>query len=117
MKIKLFPFLTDEPLSVSVEDEVMTVCRQVVDLSSVPEGYRLPASATACEHFVDFIERINGVLSVTLKLPVTWDAPASLRNPAEPMIIHVSANGPVDVPTPPVSQALAQQPVEGISHD
>ncbi|UHH33317.1 hypothetical protein LUW10_06055 [Pseudomonas veronii] len=84
------PGQSNEPLSVSVEYDVMTLCGQVFDLSVVPEGFRLHASATGCDHFVDFIECINGTLSLTLKLPVSWDSPESLRNPAELRVIVVT---------------------------
>ncbi|MGR2706548.1 hypothetical protein K0P33_07610 [Pseudomonas sp. ArH3a] len=117
MKIKLFPFLTDEPLTVCVEEEVMTLCGQVIDLSVIPEGYRLPASATGCDHFVEYVERINGTLCLTLKLPVRWNSPESLRNPAKPLVIEVTTNGPVELPASSLPKAPPVPPVEGLTHD
>ncbi|MFQ6591795.1 MULTISPECIES: hypothetical protein [Pseudomonas] len=117
IKIKLFPFLTDEPLKVSVRDEVITINGQAFDLAVIPEGYRLPASAMGSDCFVDDIARINGDLELTLKLPVKWDDPSSLRNPAEPTIIEVSTDGAVKVPTSPISDVQSTLPLEEVSHD
>lgn len=117
IKIKLFPFLTDEPLKVSVVDEVITVNGQAFDLAIIPDGYRLLASATGSNCFVDAIERIDGDLTLTLKLPVKWDDPPSLRNPAEPIIIEVTANGTVEIPASVIFEELPARPLGEIPHD
>jgi hypothetical protein len=105
MKIKLFPFLAGEPLDASVKGDVITINGDVIDLSGIPTGYRLPGSAVGNKFFVEteYVERIDGVLNFTLCLPVHWDSPEEFRNPAEPIIIDIQ-NGAVPFPdtTPPI---------------
>ncbi|MBC3255617.1 hypothetical protein YA0871_04265 [Pseudomonas paralactis] len=117
IRIKLFPFLTDEPLKVSVRDEVITVNGRDFDLSVIPDGYRLLASAMGSDCFVDEIVRIHGDLTLTLKLPVKWDDPPSLRNPVEPTIIEVSSNGPVEIPTSAITEERSAPSQEEVIHD
>lgn len=117
IKIKLFPFLTDEPLKVSVHDEVITVNGRAFDLSVIPDGYRLLASAMGSDCFADAVARIDGDLTLTLKLPVKWDDPLWLRNPAEPGIIEVTSNGPVEIPTSAITEERSASSLEEVIHD
>src|SRR5450830_120411 len=106
MKIKLFPFLIDLPLEASVNGDVITINGEAIDLSGIPTEYRLPGSAVGNRFFVetDYIERVDGVLTFTLILPVHWDSPEEFRIPAEPMVIDIE-NGAVPFPdtTPPIA--------------
>ncbi|MBX4136267.1 hypothetical protein K1567_10080 [Pseudomonas sp. S5F11] len=106
MKIKLFPFLTNDLLEASVKGDVITINRETIDLSGIPAGYRLPGSAVGNRFFLDtdYIERVDGVLNFTLLLPVHWDSPEESRNPAEPIIIDIQS-GAVPFPdtTPPIA--------------
>jgi len=121
MKIKLFPFLTDEPLDASVKGDVITINGDVIDLSGIPTGYRLPGSAVGNKFFVEteYVERIDGVLNFTLCLPVDWNSPEEYRNPVEPIVID-AGSGPVKFPdtsppAPPVIELpeIQEEPENG----
>lgn len=104
MKIKLWPDLVNWPLEASVLGDVITINGEDIDLSGIPDGFRLPGSAVGNKFFVDteFVERIGKKLHFTLRLPVHWDSPEEYRNPSEPITIDVRS-GPVKFPdTSPV---------------
>lgn len=99
MKIKLWPDLVNWPLQASVLGDVITINGEDIDLSGIPDGFRLPGSAVGNKFFVDteFVERIGKTLHFTLRLPVQWDSPEEYRNPPEPIIID-ARSGPVKFP-------------------
>lgn len=98
MIIKLSPFLMDGVLAVSVAGDVVTVCGEAVDLSVIPDGFRLPSEAIDSPWFspASFIERVNGELSFTLSLPITPRSPVAMRFPED---IKVRRDGVVDLPS------------------
>lgn len=114
MKIKLWADFIDGPLEASVNGDVLTINGEEIDLSGIPAGYRLPGSAVGNKFFVetDYIERIDGVLNFTLRLPVRWDSPEEFRNPAEPIIIDIQS-GVVPFPdtSPPTPEAFEPTPL------
>lgn len=104
MKIKLWADLVDWPLVASIDGDIITINGETIDLSGIPDGYRLPGSAVGNKFFVEteYVERIGKTLHFTLRLPVAWDSPEEYRNPAEPIIID-ARSGPVKFPdTTPV---------------
>lgn len=117
MKIKLWADLVDWPLEASVNGEVITINGEPIDLSGIPDGFRLPGSAIGNKFFVqtEYVERIGKTLHFTLRLPVTWDSPEEYRNPQEPIVID-ARSGPVKfpdtrppkVPTPEVIESAEQ---------
>ena len=114
MKIKLWSDLVDWPLEALVKDDVITINGEAIDLSGIPEGYRLPGSAVGNKFFVEssYVERIGKTLHFTLRLPVTWDSPEEYRNPAEPIILD-ARSGPVKFPdTAPPAAFVAVEPSE-----
>lgn len=103
MKIKLWAALMDDTLEASVQGDVITINGEVIDLSVIPVGYKLPGSAVKNKFFFegDYIQRINGVLNFTLRLPVGMDSPEEYRNPVTPIILDVvSGNVPFPDTTP-----------------
>lgn len=115
MKIKLWPDLVDWPIEASVKGDVLTINGEDVDLSVIPEGFRLPGSAVGNKFFVEseVVERKDGVLYLTIRLPVDWNSPEEYRNPPEPLVIEVK-KGVVPLPdtSPPVEEPLPPIPVE-----
>lgn len=115
MKIKLFPFLTKAPLAASIIGDVITINGEAIDLSGIPEGFRLPGSAVGNKHFVstEYVECIDGTLHFTLFLPVDWESPEHLRNPETPIILDVT-DGEVPFPdtTPPVVEVFEPTSVQ-----
>lgn len=108
MKITLYPVLESKELIVSVSGEKITINGELIDLSVIPNGYRLPANAVDNEWMVSgsYIERdADGEMSIELRFPVLWDTPESVRAPKVPTTI-VAVEGPVKFPdTAPLKPA------------
>lgn len=104
MKITLYQVISDETIEASVRGETLTINGEEIDLSVIPDGYRLPASAVSNRWFVlgSYIERIGGHFNLTLCLPVHWDTAEEIRAPKEPIVLDVK-RGKVKFPnTEPV---------------
>lgn len=69
MKIKLNPQRRDGDLSITKQGETLTINGAPFDFSVITEGATLPASAVDCEYLIGDIERIDGVLHLSLILP------------------------------------------------
>jgi hypothetical protein len=110
MKITLWAFISDEPLEASVNGDVLTLNGEAIDLSGIPEGYRLPTSAVNNELFLtmasQYVERINGELHFALRLPVKIDSPEEFRNPATPIVLDVLSGA---VPFPDTTPIVIDQ--------
>lgn len=108
MKIKLWAALMEDTLEASVDGDVITINGEAINLSGIPDGYRLPGSAVGNKFFVetDYVERVNGVLTLTMRLPVHWDSPEEFRNPLVPIVLDV-VDGAVPFPdTSPLEPVL-----------
>lgn len=128
MKITLFPHLCDWELEASVSGDVITINGEAIDLSEVPEGYKLPQDAVGNKFFDGpwFIERVGKILRLTIRLPVQNDSPDEYRNPSEPLIID-ARSGPVKFPdTSPIKVLVSdvvnlskqvEAPEDGRSHE
>ena len=87
MHITLIPQRCDDTLVVSKQGDTLTINDVAYDLSVIPDGATLPASAADCPYLVGDIERIAGVLHLSLLLPTGQDAtpaanfPDSIINP------------------------------------
>lgn len=101
MKITLFPSLDMPPLFASVNGDILTINGEDIDLSGIPDGYRLPATAVKNKFFLegsnDYVTRIGKTLYFSLRLPVYPDSPEEYRNPPEPIVID-ARSGPVKFP-------------------
>jgi len=95
MNIELSPQVRNDVLSVAVAGEVITVNEAVLDLSSIPDGYRLPAEAFESAYVLGAY-RQGGVLSVALIMPISPDE--ARQSVLFPETI-VASNGPVTLPT------------------
>ena len=96
MIIKLSPVRMDETITASKQGDALTINGQVFDFSPLPDGATLPAEAIGSDHFVGPVERINGALHLTLRLPHGANPPQHVAFP-EP--IEVTQDGPVKLPT------------------
>lgn len=101
MILNLSPVRCDEALSVARAGDVLTVNGVAFDFSQLPEGAVLPAEAIASEWFVGPVERIDGELHVTLRLP---HGPIPSPEQAAPQPISVIADGPVALPQAPAPE-------------
>lgn len=69
MNIKFSPARSDATLSISKQGDALTINGVTYDFSVIPDGATLPASAVDCEYITGNVERINGVLQISLVLP------------------------------------------------
>ena len=69
MHITLIPQRRDDSLTVSKQGDALTINGVTYDFSVIPDGATLPASAVDCEYITGPVERINGVLQISLVLP------------------------------------------------
>lgn len=82
MKITLAPQRRVGTITASKLGDTLTINGVDYDFSVIPDGATLPASAVDCEYITGNIERINGVLHVTLLLPHGADVSEAVRFPA-----------------------------------
>lgn len=95
MVINLMPQRSDEQLVISKNGDVLTVNDKAFDLSPIPNGATLPASAIDSPLFCGDVERIDGVLHVSLILP---HGPNPPHNVAFPVPLTVAQDGAIEVP-------------------
>ncbi|WP_255248820.1 tail fiber assembly protein [Pseudomonas plecoglossicida] len=95
MMIKLSPVRSDGQLSVARLGDMLTVNGIAFDFAQLPEGATLPAAAVSSDFILDSVERLDGQLVVSLRLPHAADAPEAARFPAD--IIDPPA-GQVELP-------------------
>lgn len=92
MQITLSPQRRTETLTVSKQGDTLTINGAAYDFSVIPEGATLPADAVACEYITGNLERIAGVLHLTLVLPIDQNAsqaanfPQPIINPADGLL-------------------------------
>jgi len=88
----------DETLSATLSGDVLTLNGEAFDFSQLPDGATLPAEAIDSEWIVGPVERIDGELHLTLRLP---HGPYPSEAVAFPEPIHVIADGPIALPFDP----------------
>ena len=95
MKIILSPQRRDDTLTVTKQGDTLTINGTAYDFSVVPDGATLPRDATDCAWLASDVERIDGVLHLTLLLPHGADASEAARFP-QPIINP--ADGVLELP-------------------
>ena len=93
--LNLHPFRSDVPLAVTRTGTTLELNGATLDLSLIPEGADLAASAIDSPWIVGTITHADGVINVPLRLPHGTDAPEATRFPED---ITVTEDGPVDLP-------------------
>lgn len=95
MNITLTPQRRDDTLTVSKQGDTLTINGTAFDLAVIPDGATLPATATGCEYLIGNVERINGVLHLTMLLPHGAN-PTQAQAFPQPIIDPV--DGPLELP-------------------
>ena len=95
MNIILNPQRRDDTLTVSKSGDTLTINGTAYAFSAIPEGATLPASAVDCEYIAGNIERINGVLHLSLILP---HGPNPSQDVAFPATIINPPDGVLELP-------------------
>lgn len=89
MIINLSPSRSDAILTASKQGDVLTINGDVFDFSMIPDGATLPATAVLGGYFTGDINRVGGVLSLTLIAPHGSNPsqaaafPSPLTNPSD----------------------------------
>lgn len=93
LNITLWPDFIKGPIEAFVIGDELILNGESLDFSEIPEGYRLPASAVDNRFFLEssdqYVERIDGKINLTIRLPVTEQTPEDIRNPKEPIVLSV----------------------------
>jgi hypothetical protein len=95
MNITLSPQRRDDTLTVTKQDNTLTINGTAYDFSVIPDGATLPKDATDCAWLASDVERIDGVLHLTLLLPHGANASQAARFP-QPIINP--ADGVLELP-------------------
>lgn len=82
MKIFLSPANSSTELVASVAADVLTVNGVELDFSALQAGEVLPTGAVSCEWIIGPVQRIDGEIHLTIKLPHGANAPQETRFPA-----------------------------------
>jgi len=98
MHITLSPVRLDETLTASLRGDVLSINGVEFDFNQLPDGATLPADAIDSEWIAGPVERIDGELRLTLRLP---HGPNPSRAVAFPEPLHVTTDGPIDLPSDP----------------
>ncbi|MDT8280179.1 MAG: hypothetical protein RQ806_06505 [Erythrobacter sp.] len=95
MKISFTPMRRAERITLSKSNDVLAVNGEAFDFSPLPEGATLPLDAIDSGWFAGPVERIAGVLHLTLILPHGTNAP---RETLFPEPLDLIGDGPVTLP-------------------
>lgn len=95
MHITLIPQRRATPLTVTRNGDILTLNGETFDFSPLPDGATLPREAIASNWFAGPVERIEGVLHLSLIVPFGPSAPPQTINPAP---LTLTGNGPVTLP-------------------
>jgi hypothetical protein len=95
MQIILSPQRRDDTLTVTKQGDTLTINGTAYDFSVIPDGATLPKDATDCAWLASDVERIDGVLHLTLLLPHGASASQAARFP-QPIINP--ADGVLELP-------------------
>jgi hypothetical protein len=93
MKIILSPQRRDDTIQVVKSGDALTINGVEYDFSVIPDGALLPRDAINCTWLVSDVERIDGVLHLTLILPHGAEAPHAVRFPSP---LTDPADGPLE---------------------
>ena len=95
MKIILSPQRRNDTLTITKQGDTLTINGTAYDFSVIPDGATLPKEATDCAWLASDVERIDGVLHLTLLLPHGANASHAARFP-QPIINP--ADGVLELP-------------------
>jgi len=95
MNINLSPQRRDDALTITKNGDVLTINGTEYDFSQLSDGGTLPADAVDSEFVIGSVDRVNGELELTLRLPHGANASEAARFP-QPIIDP--ADGEVELP-------------------
>lgn len=109
--ISFSPLRMDTVLIASCAGDILTLDGVAYDFGPLAEGARLPRAAVACDWLASDVERIGGVIHLTLLLPhgpIPWPAPPEAQVVTHPAPLMVSEDGPIPLPSHTPAEEAAQ---------
>ena len=106
MELKFTSQRRDTPLELSRTGDTLTINGDTFDFSGLPDGATLPPEAIDSDWFSGPVERIGGVLHISLILPHGANAPEETRFPAP---ITLKKDGQVDLPPYEIEETVDEQ--------
>lgn len=98
MIINLSPVRSDRALTVIKDGDKLRINGELFSFISLPDGATIPAGEVPCEWISGPVERIDGVLHLTLILP---HGPSPSEAVAFPAQLIDPPDGPLDLPFDP----------------
>jgi len=96
MRISFSPQYSDDELTLVKSGETLTINGDALDFSDLPEGGEYPAEAIDHEFVIGGVQRIDGVIHITVRMPYTNPEPP--QSVAFPVPMIVSQDGPITLP-------------------
>ncbi|MEO1554791.1 MAG: hypothetical protein AAFS01_00045 [Pseudomonadota bacterium] len=87
MKLSFSPVRSDAELVLSKSGDVLTINGEAFDFTPLPDGATLPRSAVICDWLASDVERIDGMICLTLIMPHTALAGREARFPG-PVVVR-----------------------------
>ena len=94
MEISFSPMRRYGTLTLSKSGDVLTINGEAFDFSGLADGATLPRDAVTCDWLASDVERIAGVIHLTLILPHGSNAPSETRYP----VAITATDGAINVP-------------------
>ncbi|MBK3745856.1 hypothetical protein G3A39_42635 [Paraburkholderia aspalathi] len=86
MRVSFSPQFSNETLTVIKSGGILTINGAAFDFTALPDDATIPPDATGCKWIIGPVDRIDGVLHLTLLLPYSDDdADGSVTHP-QPLI-------------------------------
>lgn len=82
MIINLSPQVSSKELDVFISGDAITINGNEYDFSVIPDGATLPSDAIEDDYIIGNIERVSGVINLTLLFPINGEATESARFPS-----------------------------------
>lgn len=95
MNITFSPIRADWPLTLERDGDAVVVNGERFDFAELPDGALLPRTAVAGDWLAGDVTRENGILHLSVLLPIGPDAAEAARFP-EPL--QSPADGPIALP-------------------
>ncbi|UNM22141.1 hypothetical protein K0P33_12080 [Pseudomonas sp. ArH3a] len=107
MRITLLPVISEKTLKASVSSDVLTVNGEKFDFGPMPDNHTISADAVGCEWISinQPISKVDRVISLTMKLPCSWETPDEVRSPEEVAVLEVTRG---EVPFPDTAPVVKE---------
>lgn len=99
MDIYVITSVSDEVVSFAKSGDSLIINGEVFDFSPLNDGELLPTYAIQSTMFADNVERIDGVLKVTIRMPISMEL---YTIGGIPELLENVPDGPLDLPKEPV---------------